>query len=246
MGKTNLLTLFITVIVVVVAAELLVNDYTSGEDLQKKMDASVDTVAPAGTDPDMTGETTLLNFASESLAPKSTADLSASVINAEPAPGEAVVAEGPKKDGKVIEETDKAVITFALIGRVGFHNIVLQRVPFNGIMFEKVDMRDFASVPIIRQNLLQNNREQVAEFYEMHSESQLLANEIYLLIREKALTAIEAGVNETNDFGSGSFYINYSNRPDNAFLIVKVRESVYAFVYKKELHSFIKSLIPLL
>ena len=241
MGKTNLITLFITVIVVVVAAELLVNDYTSGDVLQKKMNASVDTVAPAGTDPDMTGETTLLNFVDDSLAPKSTAELSASVINASPARN-----EDKGIEGTIIVDADKAVISFALIGRVGFHNIVLQRVPFNGIMFEKVDMRDFASVPIIRQNLLQNNREQVAEFYEMHSESQLLANEIYLLIREKALTAIEAGVNETNDFGSGSFYINYSNRPDNAFLIVKVRESVYAFVYKKELHSFIKSLIPLL
>lgn len=255
MGKSNLLTLFITVIAVVVAAELLVNDYTSPEEVQKKIEASGELKeaqsSVLGADADLTGETSLLNFGNDSLAPKATADLN----GAPPAGGNAITEESAATSGAqnsftgpiLPSESDgEALISFALIERVGFRNIVLQRIPFNGIMFELVDMRDFRSVPVIRHNLLQNNREQVAEFYEMHAESQLLANEIFLLIREKALSSIEAGINETNEFGDGSYYINYSNRPETAFLVVKIRESVYSFVYKKELHSFIKSLIPLL
>ncbi len=253
MGKTNLFTLFAIVIVVVVAAELLVNDYTSYPDLQEKMAASEmgsngqGNVLGAGASE--SGEEgnaggNLINFEEDSLSPKSTSDLNGIVSQNQQSMNENT--DEQRLTNNLEIDTDSPLISFGVVDQVGFNNVVLQRIPFNGIMFQKVDMRDFQSVPIIQQNLLQNNRDWVAEFYEMHAESQLLANEIYLLIKEKAATSIEAGINETNEFANGSFYINYADRSNTAFLVVKVRESVYAFVYKKELHPFVKSLIQLL
>ncbi|HLG25564.1 MAG TPA: hypothetical protein VI588_02100, partial [Candidatus Gracilibacteria bacterium] len=137
-------------------------------------------------------------------------------------------------------------ITFGIVEQVGFKNVTLQRVPFSGILFERIDLRDFRSVPVIQQNVLQYNRDRAASFYELHADSKLLANEIYLLIKEKTGAAPGIGVNETNEFRDGSFYINYSDVPDSAFLVVRAEESVYALTYRKELHAFISSLLPLL
>ncbi len=250
MGKTNLLTLFAIVIIVVVAAELLVNDYTSYPDLEETMAVDEMNVNAQGnvlgandvssSDEGNAGGN-LIDFNEDGLAPKVTSELNSGGTADTSVPKPALNTEVTET-----ENSEDPVISFSVVDQVGFNNVVLQRVPFNGIMFQKVDMRDFQSVPIFQQNLLQNNRDWVAEFYELHAESQLLANEIYLLIKEKASNSIEAGINETNEFGNGSFYINYSDRSNTAFLVVKVRESVYAFVYKKDLHPFVKSLIQLL
>lgn len=251
MGKTNLLSLFAIVIAVVVAAELLVNDYTSFPELEEKMEASEANTDAQGNvlgadDVNFSNEGdaggNLIEFNGDNLAPRATSDLQTTISQSLNLADDVTVNEGT---GQVIE-SNVPTISFSVVDQVGFNNVVLQRVPFNGIMFQKVDMRDFQSVPIIQQNLLQNNRDRVAEFYELHAESQLLANEIYLLIKEKAAGTIEAGINETNEYGNGSFFINYADRSETAFLVVKVRESVYAFVYKKELHPFVKSLIQLL
>jgi hypothetical protein len=229
MSKTNLLTVFVTVIVVVIVAELLVNDYATFPELQKQITGNVFGADEISIDEDMMEGAGAINFDLGGLQPKSTVELADNIASA---------------DATNMQE--KALISFGLIGQVGFENVTLQRVPFNGIMFERIDMRDFKSVPVIKQNLLQNNRQNIAEFYEIHAESQLLANEIFLLIKEKALQAIEAGINETNEYGEASYYINYVDRGNTAFLVVKVREGVYALSYKKELHAFIKSLILLL
>ncbi len=250
MEKTNLLTLFAIVIVVVVAAELLVNDYTSYPDLKNKMAASemnggqgnVLGASDMIDNEEGNSGNNVINFDGDSLLPKATYELQ----NAKP------LAKNDNVQGTANLNTSEntksgiPVISFGILDQVGFNNVVLQRVPFNGIMFQKVDMRDFQSVPIIQQNLLQNNRNRVAEFYELHAESQLLANEIYLLIKEKTAGSIESGINETNEYGNGSFFINYADRSETAFLVVKVRESVYSFVYKKDLHPFVKSLIQIL
>lgn len=231
MTKANLFTLFITVIVVVIVAEFVVNDYMNGSAVSLVGSANVldETVGAAYLLGDMSSGSAesgnQINFDVEGLQ--------APVFN---------IGSEELKGG----DTAVAVIDFIKIGEAGFGNVTMQRVPFNGILFEKVDMRDFKSVPIIQNNLLQYNRKKVAEFYELHTKSVLLGNEIYLLIKEKAQADTEAGVNITNEYLDGSYYINYKTRPDTAFLVVKHGESVYILSYKKELHSFVETLITLL
>jgi len=171
-------------------------------------------------------------------------ELKANVINFEAAG----VLDDEKHESEVFSLSDPSApkITFELISRTGLANVSLQRVPFNGIMFERVDLRDFKSVPVLKTNLVENGHDPIGEFYEFHASSSLLANEIYLLIKEKAGGSLESTVNETNDLGEKSFYINYSDKKITAFPVVKIGESVYALSYEKGLHSHMQTLIKLL
>ncbi|MBU0667831.1 hypothetical protein KJ951_02835 [Patescibacteria group bacterium] len=231
MNKSNLFSLFITVIVVVVAAEFLVNDY-GAEPTDSQ--ASVATETPKSSDW-AEGQTKpmAIDFAADNLADNSAASDDVS---------------DPAKVISLSNQTNEpeAAINFGLIGLSGFQNVTLKRVPFNGILFEKIDLRDYSSVPVIQQNLLQNNKQIIAGFHEFRAENELLAGEVYHLIKEKADGAIDVSINETNGYGDNSFFINYGDHKSTAFLVVKIRETVYALTYRKELHGFIEQLITYL
>lgn len=234
MKTSSLLTLFITVIVVVIAAEFFVNDYSlspaDGE--TNVVDANGEVRHDWASDFEDLQDETDGDVPEGEVAPMA--------LNFDAA---ADFGDAPSTVPEDSSTGVDAQITFGLIGLSGFQNVTLQRVPFNGILFERIDLRDFNSVPVVLQNLLQDNKTRVAGFYEFHSDSELLAGEIYLLIREKAAAGLEVNVNETNDFGDKSFYINYADRPDAAFLVVKIKESVYALTYEKGLHPFMSSLM---
>lgn len=220
MSKSNLFALFVIAITIIIAMDVKVNDYSQVETVANSGNVSI--LAAASDDENV--DSKIIDFDAGEFENGDTVDVAEQV---EP----------------VKIETS---INFGLIHQVGFQNVTLQMVPFNGILMEKIDMRDFKSIPVIRQNLLEDNRRVVAEFNEFHAESSLLANEIYLLIKEKAADSIDAGVNETNEFGEKSLYINYGGEKNNAFLVVKISQSVYALRYEKTLHNYIKTLLQLL
>lgn len=238
MKTSSLFALFITVIVVVIGAEVLVNDYD---------------VRPSDGETSVVGDVSVTHDWAEDFDELQGDDKTSK----EPANGEeskveplAITFDASENFGDVVESNPlvevQAEITFGLIGLSGFQNVTLQRVPFNGIVFERIDLREFNTVPVVAQNLLQDNENSIATFYELHGDSELLAGEIYLLIREKASAGLGVNVNEVNDFGDTSFYINYGDRPDHAFLVVKIKESVYALTYEKGLHSFMTALLKYL
>jgi len=200
MSKFSLFTLFLSATIVVIVAELMVNEYVK---------------YPAG------GK-----------------NLSASVLQTETA---TVPAAGVSTDST--QEQAGIGISYALISAAGFKDSSLQRIPFNGIMFESLDLRDFKSVPVTANNLLENNRKTVATFYEFRANSRMLSTEVYRMLKEKSGKLVGAAVNEANGFGEGSFFINFVERPGNAFLIVNTGDNVYALTYLKELHPMIKSLL---
>lgn len=270
MSKSSLFTLFITVIVVVIVAEVLANDYGQDSTLKNELVTNVlggeeisaeeifgqvvgdqePEVLPISAEDGSTIENDINhgNVADTGSIQFDTSDFSGESTTEITKPISADSHKTP--DDAMLEASDStetvAQITFGLVNLTGFQNVTLQRVPFNGIMFERVDLRDFKSVNVIQQNLLHDNKAKVAEFYEFQGDSSLLANEVSLLIKDKALSSIEASINETDEFGEGSYYINYGDRPNTAFLVVKVKETVYALTYKKELHSYIESLIKYL
>jgi len=202
MSKFTLFTLFLSATIVVIVAELLVNEYVKYPGLQKQVTASVFNASTAPA-----------------------------------APASALPADDTKTGATI------GTITFSLINDAGFKDISLQRVPFNGILFEIIDLRDFNSVPIVTQNLLQNNRIKVGTFYEFAAGSRLLSREIYQLLKDKAGKLIGASVNETNSFGDGSFFVNPVDHPDSVFLVVKSGDSVYSLAYLKDLHPQVKNLL---
>lgn len=200
MSKFTLFTLFLSATIVVIVAELLVNEYIRYPGLQKQVTASV-FHAPAVT---------------------STQEETA---------------------GTDVPDAVMGNVSFTLINEAGFKEISLQRVPFNGILFELIDLRDFNSVPIVTQNLLKNNRIKVGTIYEFAAGSRLLSREIYQLLKDKAGKIIGSSLNETNSFGDGSFYLNPVEHPDSAFLVVKSGDSVYALAYLKDYHAQVSNLL---
>lgn len=234
MSNSNLFTLFLVVIVVVIIAEYLANDYG---DLKKEVPGNVlnQSIDVSTLGYKLNGESDGGEFVVGGKESAGGSDLAGG------AEGTGVAGNSDVPSAVQFEGNPK--ISFGLISGAGFENVSLQRYPFNGILFERVDIRDFKSVPVILQRVLKNNRDVIAELYEFHADSSLLAGEIYLLIKERAISVIEAGVNETDTCGDKSFFINYSDRPDNAFLVVKTGNSVYSLTYEKGLHKMVENVL---
>ena len=200
MSKFSIFTLFISATIVVIVAELMVNEYVKYPGMSKNLAASVMQAQNAANSEPITGDITQ-------------------------------------------QEPVVSAITYATVSKSGFKDFSLQRVPFNGILFESIDLRDFKSVPVEVNNLLENNRKQVAAFYEFRAGSRMLSSEVYGLLKEKSGKLIGAAVNVTDSFGEGSFYVNFVERPASAFLIVNMGDNVYALTYLKDLHPMIKNLL---
>lgn len=204
MSKFSILTVFLSATIVVIVAELLVNEYAKYPIPSNSIKANVLTEA----------------------------------TTAEKSQTQATTQESATKTNE-----PKAKITFELINKAGFTGASLQITPFSGILFESVDLRGFKSVNIISNNLLVNNRDKIASFYEFKAGNKALSDEIFKMLKEKFGSLINAGINDTNTFGSASFYVNFSERPNDTFLVVKADNDVYALTYKKEYHPNIKKLL---
>ena len=214
MSKFSIFTLFLASIVVVIIAELLVNQYVK-DPYGTHLQASVLTA----------GQTQQIDVLKGAAGSQQTA-----------LPGSRQIVQ--KKFNAIEFETIKAA---------GFNNNeILQINPFNGVLFDIVDIHDFNSVPVIQNNLLQNNRNRIAVFYQFQAKDGALANEVYQYLKDKSKSLMGATINETNSFGTASFYLNSLTEKANTFLVVKQKENVYALAYLKEYHPLIKQLIPLL
>jgi len=203
MSKFSLFTLFLSATIVIIVADLLVNDYVKYPQVKGQVTASV-----------------------------LQTDGSATATAADQASTAASEADAPN-----------ALINFSVISKAGFTGVSMQKVPFNGIMFESLDLRDFKSVPVTVNNILQDNKNKIATIYEFDAGRRMLGKEVYGLLRDKSGKLVGATVNPSNEFGEGSYYINYSERPDLAFLVVNGGENVYALTYLKELHPLVKNVL---
>jgi|WetSurMetagenome_2_1015567.scaffolds.fasta_scaffold156942_2 hypothetical protein len=199
MSKFSLFTLFLSATVVIIVAELLVNDYVKPSQVKGQVNASV----------------LQSDVASTSNSSQTAADT----------------------------EAPDGLFNFSVVSAAGFKDVSLQRTPFNGVLFESIDLRDFKSVPVTVNNLLQNNRKRIATFYEFSSQSPMLGKEVFTMLKEKSGKLIGATINPSNEFGEGSFFINYVERPEFAFLVVNGGDNVYALTYLKELHPLVKNVL---
>ncbi len=200
MSKFSIFALFLSATIIVIVAELLVNEYIKYPEGHNLLAANVLQTGVAGN------------------------------TQADATPGTQA-------------QTDGSFFTFSVLSGAGFKNVSLQRMPFNGIMFESVDLRDFKSVPVTVNNLLENNREKIAVFYEFRAADVPLSKEVYAFLKDKSSKLIGATINETNSFGEGSFYINYIEQRDSVFLVVNGGDNVYALTYRKDLHPLISKVL---
>lgn len=234
MSKSSLFTLFLSATLVVMIAELLTDQYLKTP-FQLKGDIFAAengteervSLAPAVKKPENSQPPVLIEGVTPGL---DTLPLDTQASDTQP---------GTNQD-------TQPLINFAVVQEAGFSAVTLQRVPFNGSIFDKIDISDRISMPVLQQNLLKNNVARDATFYEFSLKSHTLAQEIYALLKQKGSNQIGASVNETNGFGEKSFYVNFLDYPERAFLVVKKGGNVYSLSYVKIYHPFIQKLIQLL
>lgn len=85
-----------------------------------------------------------------------------------------------------------------------------------------------------------------AKVYVFSPDASSSADLIYEFLKEKCASGSTVSINETNQFGSSSFYMNDTLRQDIAFLTVKYDFLVYSFSYPKVYHKQVSNLIKLI
>lgn len=243
MSRTTTVIVFLSLSVAVAALDFKFNDYDEySQNLKENAAANV-------LNSTLEGESPAPNISAESKH-----DPSASAVESQPPGPEASDAGSRDNSGVYLASaqaspqtsflTEQIIITTQKLTEAGFNNVELKQSNFVGILFEKVDLRDFKSIEVIQQRSI--DQSVPLAFYEFHAHDPLLSQEIYVFIKQKAQDTLEHTVNETNDFGDNSFYLNDSRESGFVFLVVKTGESVYAMSYQKELHDSIKNLLRLL
>ncbi len=120
--------------------------------------------------------------------------------------------------------------------RAGFTNIVIKPIPFTGQIFDQFDLSVLADLDIVEKQVVrlhEGNEVQVLRAYEFNFADEQSTAEIYDFLKAKFKDSLGVTINQTNQFGLGSFYINFGEPREQAFLVVKTRNNVYALSYPK-------------
>lgn len=131
------------------------------------------------------------------------------------------------------------------IKSAGFENGYLEKEAFDDQFFKTIDVSDLEDVEITK-TVIRTQESLLAKVYIFKAGIQTNINEVYQIIRLRSGEGLGVQVNETNDFGIASFYLNDPKRSGTAFLTVRIGGLIYGFSYPKEYHSQIKNLIQLI
>lgn len=118
----------------------------------------------------------------------------------------------------------------------GYSDFVIKPKPFDGKLFGAFDISMLGSLNIIEKNVIENrngNEVKVLTVYEFQLGNKDTAQEIYDYLKAKITNELGITINVTNQFGLSSFFINFGVPTDSAFLVVKMRDNVYALSYPK-------------
>lgn len=93
---------------------------------------------------------------------------------------------------------------------------------------------------------LRSNGDLIGSISEITSENQKESQQIYQEIKAIAGSFREFSINETNEFGTNSFYVNPAQENEDAFLVMHKGNLIYALAYNKDLHPQFKEWFELL
>ena len=229
MSKFSLFTVFLCSLIVLIVAEILVNDYLKNPystDLQTNIFQS-----------DLKADqkiATQEQIISEDLEQKLRLGSSQQAELGQAVTWNAVL--NPSND----------LISAEDLNKIGFSNSKIVKGAFDGKIFDRIDVSTLNFLDISRYDIVQNGVVKMGSLYTLPVNSGELAKEIYGLLKDRSSAEIGVIVNETNSYGESSFYDNFFEFPERAFLVVKKGRNVYALTYLKELHPRVQMLLQLL
>jgi hypothetical protein len=127
-------------------------------------------------------------------------------------------------------------ITNEVLNKAGYRDFVVKPRPFDGMLFDRFDISMLSYLDIVDKKVIQlqdGNEVEVLWAYEFNFSDGAGAQEIYDFLKAKLKDELGVTVNETNQFGLSSFYVNFQEQQEHAFLVVKTRTNVYALSYPK-------------
>lgn len=135
-----------------------------------------------------------------------------------------------------LESFDQKQINYANLKAAGLNDFVVKPKPFNGTLFDQFDLSVLNGLDVVEKSIILNIDGQEKELitaYEFNFKDKESVGEIYSFLKSSIKSELGTTVNETNKYGLASFYINFSEPVENAFLVVKMPENVYALSYPR-------------
>lgn len=144
-----------------------------------------------------------------------------------------MVAETPVRN---IDSFDQKQINYANLKTAGLNNFVVKPKPFKGTLFDQFDLSVLNGLDVVEKSVVLNlngQEKEVITAYEFNFKDKESVGEIYSFLKSSIKGELGTTINETNKYGLASFYINFSEPVENAFLVVKMPENVYALSYPR-------------
>lgn len=231
MQKFTIFSIIFAVIVLSITAELVTQDYLSklypssaSANLLTNLD-NLDNTPPAAFD--------------EIKEVEPITDVKAPVTETTPTPETTPVSDpSVKVSQKVID----------LLPSLDIANIKYQPVNFSGKVFDVIETDVNPDDVALGQLVLGEGESKnvLGAIYEFTLKNQQDARKLYTQIKTQAKTLTSIDVNETNQFGDNSFYLNHKAKINEVFVVTISGTSIFALAYSKQYHETFKPFMGLL
>ncbi len=270
MQKFTIFSAILTIIIVVVVAEIVVSDYSPGfgEDLPGH--AVLNLVLPDSLDTIVGGSAIIadnaaglnnylgsdLDYGNELISE----DLLVDTVAVETIPGSYysanVLYDFPESEPEAAGDSDFEDLNYTVsspdiyirdeqLKSAGFNTAYTKEEPHNGYFFKTIYIDDIPSTTL-KKTVVRDDSRLFAKVYVFTFDLSGSSTEIYDLLKLRASKGLGIEINETNTSGDASFYMNDLSRQNVAFLTVRINDLIYGFSYPKEYHSQITNLVRLI
>lgn len=224
MHKFTIFTIILSVMVIMVVADLVLNDYMGNS--QMALEESTPVVGSV-VDPELRGDE------GEAVV---TDDVETVVIDDETENSDLVDSEFVSD--VVLDEMPVPVglITPELIASFNLLEPRLETEIYDGLLYGFWEMTDDFSNFTILEHKIFDGPNFMASLYEIQGENEIQAFAAYEALRQIALTSPLGDLNENNSYGDASFYFNHSTKMNTVYMIVRKGLGVYAFQYGHDVH----------
>jgi len=271
MKRFTVFTVILTVIIVVVLSEVVVNDYlprfkkdTGTDEMALDLPYSLDLASgqanvlgadvdfskiPDSNYPDMEYEEISLNDSTEDLlrVPEETFDDSLLEVPSDPTPTYVATESDISdfEDDNFVSFSTNVFIREDMIKSAGFAGAYLENEAHDGYLYKTIYLDDLPDVEVSKY-AIRTEDSLFAKVYVFQVGGLSSVSEVFEVLKMRATAGLDIEVNETSDYGDEAFYMNDSRRSEVAFLTVRMGAVLYGVSYPKDYHSQIKNLITLI
>lgn len=268
MQKFTVFTIILTIVVIVVVTEMVANRYL---EVDSESSIGLELPLPKSLDLSKTLTTDVLGSDGSGLDNRLGADVEVIAVEEEPVvrvedePIERLPSDGLPIDGVPVQisptesasglpdfedanpiaYTPNAFLREEQIRSAGFINAYLEDEEAGGLLFKTIQVDDIYDTKVSKY-VIRTEDTLMAKVYVFEVGIDNTITEVYEVLKARASNSLDAAINETNEYGAASFYMNDLRRSGSVFLTARIGAFIYAFSYPKEYHSQVKNLIQLI